>query len=56
MKEIIDNFSFGIHLNNCKIELELNWARDFVMSHNAEETKFNITNSRFYFVTVTLST
>ena len=42
-------------LNNCKIQLELNWSKDCVMSAIADTT-FKITNTKLYVPIVTLST
>ena len=41
-------------LINCKINLELNWTKDCVMSTIAD-TKFKITNTNLYIPIVTLS-
>ena len=41
-------------LINCKINLELNWTKDCVMSTIAD-TKFKITNTKLYVPIVTLS-
>ena len=41
-------------LINCKIDLELDWTNDCVMSAIAD-TKFKITNTKLYFPIVTLS-
>ena len=41
-------------LINCKIQLELNWAKDFVMS-TVSDTTFKITNTKLYIPIVTLS-
>ena len=41
-------------LINCKIHLELNWSKDFVISTIADTT-FKITNTKFYVPIVTLS-
>ena len=40
---------------NCKINLELNWSKKFVMSHVAGATEFKITSTRLYVPIVTLS-
>ena len=41
-------------LINCKIHLELNWSKDYVMSTVADTT-FKITNTKLYVSIVTLS-
>ena len=41
---------------NCKIHLALNWAKNYVMSNNNDETTFKITNTKLYIPIVTLST
>ena len=42
-------------LINCKIHLELNWAKDCVMSSIAGATSFKITSAKLYVPIVTLS-
>ena len=46
--------SLEMPLINCKIHLELNWSKDFVISTIADTT-FKITNTKFYVPIVTLS-
>ena len=46
--------SLGMLLINCKINFELNWTKDCVMSTIAD-TKFKITNTKLYVPIVTLS-
>ena len=41
---------------NCKIQLELNWTKNCVMSNFAGETTFKIRNTKLYVPIVTLST
>ena len=48
--------SLEISLINCKIHLELNWSKNRVMSYNAGNTKYKITNTKLYVSIVTLST
>ena len=43
-------------LINCKINLELNWRNDCVMSSIAEATTFQIKSTKLYVRIVTLST
>ena len=43
-------------LINCKIHLELNWSNNSVMCNQNGETKFKITNTKWYVPIVTLST
>ena len=43
-------------LINCKIHLELNWTKNFVMSSIAGATTFKITSTKLYVPIVTLST
>ena len=43
-------------LINCKIHLELNWAKNCVMPDNDDDTKFKITNTKLYVPIATLST
>ena len=52
----LSNFwrSLEIPLVNCKIHLELNWTKDYVMSTIAD-TIFKITNTKLYVPIVTLS-
>ena len=52
----LSNFwrSLEMPLINCKIDLELDWTNDCVMSAIAD-TKFKITNTKLYFPIVTLS-
>ena len=52
----LSNFwrSLEIPLINCKIYLELNWTKDYVMSTIAD-TIFKITNTKLYVPIVTLS-
>ena len=52
----LSNFwrSLEIPLINCKIHLELNWTKDYVMSTIAD-TIFKITNTKLYVPIVTLS-
>ena len=52
----LSNFwkSLVMPLINCKIHLELNWSKDFVMSTIAN-TALKITNTKFYVPIVTLS-
>ena len=52
----LSNFwrSLEMPLINCKIHLELNWSKDFVISTIADTT-FKITNTKFYVPIVTLS-
>ena len=45
-----------IPLINCKIHLELNWTKSFVMSSVDGAKTFQITNTKFYAAIVTLST
>ena len=42
-------------LINCKIDLELNWTKNCVMSSIAGNTTFKITNTKSYAPIVTLS-
>ena len=42
-------------LINCKIHLELNWSKDFVMPNVVGVTEFKITNTKLYVPNVTLS-
>ena len=46
----------GMPLINCKIHLELNWTKNFVMSSIAGATTFKITSTKLYVPIVTLST
>ena len=46
--------SLGMPLINCKIDLELNWSKDCVMSTIADRT-FKIANTKLYVSIVTLS-
>ena len=46
--------SLEMLLINCKINFELNWTKDCVMSTIAD-TKFKITNTKLYVPIVTLS-
>ena len=48
--------SLEMHLVNCKINLELNWIKNCVMSVFVASTKFKITNTKLYVLIVTLST
>ena len=41
-------------LINCKIHLELNWSKDYVIS-TTDEAAFKITNTKLYVPIVTLS-
>ena len=52
----LSNFwrSLEMPLINCKIQLELNWNKDCVMSTMIDKT-FKITNTKLYFPIVTLS-
>ena len=43
-------------LMNCKIHLELNWTKNCVMPSIAGATTFQITSTKLYVPTVTLST
>ena len=43
-------------LINCKIHLELNWTKNYVMSSVAGVTAFQITSTKMYVPIVTLST
>ena len=43
-------------LINCKSHLELNWTKNCLMSDNAGETTFKLTNTKLYVPIVTLST
>ena len=43
-------------LINCKINLELNWTKNCVMSSVAGATTFQITSTKLYVPIVTLST
>ena len=43
-------------LVNCEINIILTWSTDFVISSAAGETKFAITDTKFYVPIVTLST
>ena len=54
----LSNFwrSLEMALINCKIHLELNWIKNCVMSDNDDEPTFEITNTKLYIPTVTLST
>ena len=54
----LSNFwrSLEIPLINCKSHLELNWTKNCVMSNIAGNTRFKITNTRFYILIVALST
>ena len=54
----LSNFwrSLEMALINCKIHLELNWTKNCVMSDNDDEPTFEITNTKLYIPTVTLST
>ena len=45
-----------MHLVNCKINLELNWIKNCVMSVFVASTKFKITNTKLHVPIVTLST
>ena len=57
----LSNFfrSLGMPLINCKIHLELSWAKDCVMSaagNNYNKTTFQIASTKLYVPIVTLST
>ena len=43
-------------LINCKIHLELNWAKSCAMSDIAGDTKVKITNAKLHVLIVTLPT
>ena len=53
----LSNFwrSLELPLINCKIHLESNWSKDFVMSNVARATEFKTTNTKLYVPIVTLS-
>ena len=48
--------SLEMPMINCKINLELNWTKDCVMSSAAGATAFKITSTKLYVPIVTLST
>ena len=48
--------SLEMPLINCKIHLELNWTKDYIMSSVAGATTFKITSTKLYVPIVTLST
>ena len=52
----LSNFwrSLEMPLINCKIHLELNWSKDYVIS-TTDEAAFKITNTKLYVPIVTLS-
>ena len=54
----LSNFwrSLEMLLINCKIQLELNWTKNCVMSNFAGETTSKIRNTKLYVPIVTLST
>ena len=41
---------------NCEVNLILTWSKDYVISSATVETKFKITETKFYVLAVTLST
>ena len=43
-------------LINCKIHLELNWTKNYVIFNIDGDTTFKITNTKLYVPIVTLST
>ena len=43
-------------LINCKIHLELNWTKNFVMSNIAGDTRFKTINTKLNVPIITLST
>ena len=45
-----------MHLISCAINLILTWSKDCVISSATEETKFAITDTKYYVPVVTLST
>ena len=53
----LSNFwrSLELPLINCKIHLESNWSKDFVMSNVARAIKFKTANTKLYVPIVTLS-
>ena len=48
--------SLEMPLINCKIYLELNWTKDYIMSNNDRATTLNIANTKLYVPIVNLST
>ena len=48
--------SLEMLLINCKVHLELNWIEDCILPSAGDSAKFEITDAKLHFPTVTLST